>query len=582
MGDYGDKLRQERKSELTTKVEEFYNHAHGKGGKFTSGGGSSSGGGGASHEKQVSDFLKKNPTGRDEGAIKKLTERAGAGKPVEKASGFKAWNARRKERKAAKSAAKDAKYAAMLHKDATPEFKATISNRNVLFLANFERADVSKYSAGDLRFTHQALKSGRDDSAQAAHDLTNRGIRASFDRSYTASTARANATQYFGWAHDAARDAKRYENGMKLVKKQARIKGITVNEFDLDQSIELAISGPQELAGAVGPTPAQIKAAENYKPNPGDLLDILDYIDSITENPDTPADQVKVGLLITQDVEDQLDALLKGDGANTLKADGGSNMDYGQKLRQEKRAELARRALPAESTQPIETFAGATKSDTGGKFPAEAYAYVPSPKNPFTWKLRLWATPTGGPDAAIVGAAAAALGKGFRGNKVSIPAADLAGVKAKVAAAWKKANPDKTPADMPSVLASGIVASGDEDEEAGLHIEVDDITVTPSAAMISAYSNLCRAAEFAYPGAEVCVGVDIDADTKKGGEKSDDYDNGLCVDIDGLSQTPPDLVKSAFDSLVSVAKAEYGDTYDLDVDIDVCSSYEDGDSPMGY
>lgn len=49
MSGYSERLRQERKSELSAKVEEFYNHAHGKGGKFSSGGGkSSSGAGGGS------------------------------------------------------------------------------------------------------------------------------------------------------------------------------------------------------------------------------------------------------------------------------------------------------------------------------------------------------------------------------------------------------------------------------------------------------------------------------------------------------------------------------------------------------
>ena len=94
----------------------------------------------------------------------------------------------------------------------------------------------------------------------------------------------------------------------------------------------------------------------------------------------------------------------------------------------------------------------ATKREDGKDFPASAYAYVPDATKPSTWKLRLTRTPGGGPDAGIVGAAIAALGKGFRGQKVQIPAADLAGVKAKVRTAWKKANPDKKPADMPAAI----------------------------------------------------------------------------------------------------------------------------------
>lgn len=104
------------------------------------------------------------------------------------------------------------------------------------------------------------------------------------------------------------------------------------------------------------------------------------------------------------------------------------------------------------------------KSEDGVMFPAEAYAYTPMDFKPSTWKLRLWATPTGGPDAGIVGAAVAALGKGFRGNRVEIPVDDLPGVKVKVRAAWIKANPDKKSEDMPSVIkasAEGTISIGE-------------------------------------------------------------------------------------------------------------------------
>jgi hypothetical protein len=94
----------------------------------------------------------------------------------------------------------------------------------------------------------------------------------------------------------------------------------------------------------------------------------------------------------------------------------------------------------------------ATKTEDGQAFPKRAYAFTPDDV-PSHWKLRLWATPTGGPDARIVGAAIAALGAGFRGNKVQIPMSALAAVKAKVRAAWKAANPDKKPEDMPSVIS---------------------------------------------------------------------------------------------------------------------------------
>lgn len=112
----------------------------------------------------------------------------------------------------------------------------------------------------------------------------------------------------------------------------------------------------------------------------------------------------------------------------------------------------------------------ATKTEDGKAFPSSDYAYVPDADKPSTWKLRLTATPGGSPDAGIVGAAAAALGPGFRGQKVEIPSSDLPAVKAKVRAAWKKANPDKEAEDMPS----GIKESADleETELIGDYIEL--------------------------------------------------------------------------------------------------------------
>lgn len=94
------------------------------------------------------------------------------------------------------------------------------------------------------------------------------------------------------------------------------------------------------------------------------------------------------------------------------------------------------------------------KTEDGRAFPKSDYAYTPS-DNVSEWKLRLTSTPGGTPDARIVGAAVAALGKGYRGNKVQIPSDALAGVKAKVRAAWHKANPDKGDDELPDILRKG-------------------------------------------------------------------------------------------------------------------------------
>ena len=93
-----------------------------------------------------------------------------------------------------------------------------------------------------------------------------------------------------------------------------------------------------------------------------------------------------------------------------------------------------------------------TKTENGKHFRAGDYAHVPDKTKPSTWKLRLTNTPGGAPDPHIVGAAVAALGAGFRGNKASIPSKDRAKVKNKVRAAWHKANPDKNQEDLPPVL----------------------------------------------------------------------------------------------------------------------------------
>ena len=89
----------------------------------------------------------------------------------------------------------------------------------------------------------------------------------------------------------------------------------------------------------------------------------------------------------------------------------------------------------------------------GGKsFPKSDFAFTPDDE-PSHWKLRLTKVPGGDPDSGIVGAAAAALSSGgFRGNRAIIPSADLSSVKAKVRAAWKKANADKDESEMPDSI----------------------------------------------------------------------------------------------------------------------------------
>lgn len=78
-------------------------------------------------------------------------------------------------------------------------------------------------------------------------------------------------------------------------------------------------------------------------------------------------------------------------------------------------------------------MAGAVKIEGGMEFPAEAYAYVPDPESPSTWKLRLWETPEKKVTVAQLGRAAAALSPGgFRGRRVQLPAAAIEQVKRRI------------------------------------------------------------------------------------------------------------------------------------------------------
>lgn len=91
------------------------------------------------------------------------------------------------------------------------------------------------------------------------------------------------------------------------------------------------------------------------------------------------------------------------------------------------------------------------KTENGIQHPSSHFAYVPDAEKPSTWKLRLY-DDNGDMTPKQVGMAVAALGEGFRGNKVDIPADELSSVKSKVRAAWKKVNPDAN--EIPSILKS--------------------------------------------------------------------------------------------------------------------------------
>lgn len=91
---------------------------------------------------------------------------------------------------------------------------------------------------------------------------------------------------------------------------------------------------------------------------------------------------------------------------------------------------------------------GVAKTEDGVKFPAAAYAYVPDPEKPNTWKLPIWENPEKKVTRKQLGAASAALSPGgFRGNRVQIPEADLPAVKRKIRAEYRKLGVERE--DMP-------------------------------------------------------------------------------------------------------------------------------------
>lgn len=93
------------------------------------------------------------------------------------------------------------------------------------------------------------------------------------------------------------------------------------------------------------------------------------------------------------------------------------------------------------------------KASTKG-LSASDFAYVPDKDKSSTWKLNI-------SSSRHVAAAVAALGKGFRGQKVQIPSADLPAVKSKVKSAYKKYFPKN---DLPDILKSVVILPKDSED----------------------------------------------------------------------------------------------------------------------
>jgi hypothetical protein len=89
------------------------------------------------------------------------------------------------------------------------------------------------------------------------------------------------------------------------------------------------------------------------------------------------------------------------------------------------------------------------KTEGGVKYPASDYACVPDRSKPSTWQLRLSQGKPGNITTAQLGRAAAALGKGFRGNKVDLKCSRGA-VKRRIRSEYKKLG--TKPEDMPDAV----------------------------------------------------------------------------------------------------------------------------------
>ncbi len=131
-------------------------------------------------------------------------------------------------------------------------------------------------------------------------------------------------------------------------------------------------------------------------------------------------------VIMSPDVEDKAEAI------SDLAAEFGALAGAVMEDRKERWQPLTDAVVNAVEKQ------GEMKTEGGIKFPKSDFAFTPS-ANVSSWKLRLAEGRPGNITRAQLGAAAAAFSPGgFRGQKVRIPGGDVAAVKAKIRAAYRK------------------------------------------------------------------------------------------------------------------------------------------------
>lgn len=121
-----------------------------------------------------------------------------------------------------------------------------------------------------------------------------------------------------------------------------------------------------------------------------------------------------------------------------------------EKVLEEMTAILPVKVAKAKKGRKIaDSEARSVRVENGMAFPAEAYAYVPDPSNPRTWKVRLWEDLEHRVTKVQLGRAASAVSpSGFRGRPLAIPSDEMAALKAKIRECYRLLNipQDETPA----------------------------------------------------------------------------------------------------------------------------------------
>lgn len=170
-----------------------------------------------------------------------------------------------------------------------------------------------------------------------------------------------------------------------------------------------------------------------------DLMDNIEMVFAMAytmlfniKNSDSPNKLEEVKTLLAE-LSEMVDSVVQVTEENTMTEETDDKACAGKKR---KRGMMSR--VKSLFTDMLSKAAPA-KTEGGVAYPASDFLYVPDPKKPSTWKLRIAEGKPGNVTVAQLGRAAAAFSSGgFRGNKVEMPSGEMASVKRKLRAAYKK------------------------------------------------------------------------------------------------------------------------------------------------